>query len=226
MQRELVLSGVGGQGILVGSQLLGHTALAEGKRSMYFSMFQGAQRGGICECLVVVADGRVEASPVIMQPLDGCLAMHPNSFLRFEPLIDPGGLMVYNTSIKYGTSDTKMTSGEGLGMKIDTEITLVPKRTDIAYLGVPATDLAVNELGNSLQATLVAFGAFVEISQLVSLEAAKKALPEALPAHRHKLIPLNEQALELGNQWAKANRSQLLNPGALTLLGQPMAATA
>jgi len=219
MQKELVLSGVGGQGILVGSQLLGHTALAEGKRSMYFSMFQGAQRGGICECLVVVADGRVEASPVIMQPLDGCLAMHPNAFLRFEPLIDPGGLLVYNTSIKFGTSDTKLTSGEGLGMKIDTEIELKPGRTDIAYLGVPATDLAVNELGNSLQATLVAFGAFIEISGVVSLDSARKALSKALPAHRRHLIPLNEKALELGTKWARENRPAMLNPGELRLLG-------
>ncbi|MBI2766870.1 MAG: 2-oxoacid:acceptor oxidoreductase family protein [Chloroflexi bacterium] len=224
MQRELVISGVGGQGILVGSQLLGHSALAEGKRSMYFSMFQGAQRGGICECLVVVADGRVEASPVIMQPLDGCLAMHPNSFLRFEPLIDPGGLMVYNTSIKYGTSDTKMTSGEGLGMKIDTQITLAPNRTDIAYLPIPATDLAIEELGNSLQATLVAFGAFLEVSRVVSVESAKKSLGEALPAHRHHLIPINERALDLGTQWAQTNIGNMQNPGSLTLLGRSLAA--
>ncbi len=42
MQHELVVSGIGGQGILVGSQLIGHSAVIEGKRSMYFSMFQGA----------------------------------------------------------------------------------------------------------------------------------------------------------------------------------------
>ncbi|OAI40913.1 hypothetical protein AYO38_04900 [bacterium SCGC AG-212-C10] len=223
MQRELVISGVGGQGILVASQLLGHAALADGKRSMYFSMFQGAQRGGICECLVVVADGRVEASPVIMQPLDGCLAMHPNSFLRFEPLIDPGGLVIYNTSIKYGTSDTKMTAGEGLGMKIDAEITLAPARSDVAYLGLPATDLAIEELGASLQATLIAFGAFLEVSQVIPLDKAKAALSSALPAHRHHLIPINERALDLGTQWARANIGSMQNAGSLSLLGKTLA---
>lgn len=222
MQRELVFSGVGGQGILIGSQLFGHTALAEGKRAMYFSMFQGAQRGGICECLLVVADGRVEASPVIMQPLDGCLAMHPNSFLRFEPLIDPGGLIVYNTSIKFGTSDTKMTSGEGLGMKVDTEITLVPARSDIAYFGLPATDLAVEQLGNSLQATLVAVGAFINLSKLVTIDAALKALPETLPAHRRHLNPLNEKALLLGYEYASTHAADLHNAGALSLLGRQL----
>lgn len=226
MQKELVFSGIGGQGILVGSQLLGHTALAEGKRSMYFSMFQGAQRGGICECLVVVADQRIEASPVIMQPLDGCLAMHPNAFLRFEPLIDPGGLIVYNTSIKYGTSDTKLTSGEGLGMKIDTEIELAPKRTDIAYLGVPATDLALNELGNSLQATLIGVGAFIEVSRVVSLESAIASLSEALPAHRQHFVPINQKALEMGSQWARENARQIRNAGELRLLGRELTVAA
>lgn len=224
MQRELVFSGVGGQGILIGSQLFGHTALAEGKRAMYFSMFQGAQRGGICECLLVVADGRVEASPVIMQPLDGCLAMHPNAFLRFEPLIDPGGLLVYNTSIKYGTSDNKLTSGEGLGMKVDTQITLEPKRSDVAYFGLPATDLAVEELGNSLQATLVGVGAFINLSGLVSLDSAIKALDQTLPAHRRHLNPLNAKALRLGFDYASSHMGELRNAGQLSLLGRGLAA--
>jgi 2-oxoglutarate ferredoxin oxidoreductase subunit gamma len=223
MQRELVFSGVGGQGILTGSQLFGHTALAEGKRAMYFSMFQGAQRGGICECLLVVADGRVEASPVIMQPLDGCLAMHPNSFLRFEPLIDPGGLLVYNTSIKFGTSDTKLTSGEGLGMKSDTEITLAPKRADVAYFGLPATDIAIEQLGSSLPATLVAVGAFIQLSGVVSLGKAIESLAQTLPAHRRHLNPLNERALKLGYRYAEDHAADLRNPASLTLLGRAAA---
>lgn len=223
MQKEFVFSGVGGQGILVGSQLLGHTALAEGKRAMYFSMFQGAQRGGICECLVVVGDSRIEASPVIMQPLDGCLAMYPNSFLRFEPLIDAGGLMVYNTSIKYGTSDMQLTSGEGLGMKVDTEIELTPQRSDIAYLGVPATDLSVTEFGSGLQATLIGVGAFIEVSRIVSLQSALESLTEALPPHRHKLVPINQKALEMGSQWARDNAGLMKNSDALKLLGRELA---
>lgn len=221
MQREFVLSGVGGQGILVASQLLGHSALREGKRSMYFSMFNGAQRGGVCECLVVVSDERVEASPVIQQPLDANLSMHPNSFLRFETQVEPGGLLVYNTSIKHGSSDTESTAGEGLGMNIDTEIELQPKRDDIAYLGLPATDLAIEELGNSMQATLIAFGAFVEVSGIVGLESAKQSLTEALPAHRQHLVPINQQALDLGAKWARDNASALRNPDALRLVGAP-----
>lgn len=223
MQREFVISGVGGQGILVASQLLGHSALLEGKRSMYFSMFNGAQRGGVCECLVVVSDQRVEASPVIQQPLDASLTMHPNSFLRFEPQIEPGGLLVYNTSLKHGSSDTTTTAGEGLGMNIDTEIELNPKRDDIAYLGLPATDLAVEELGNSLQATLIAFGAFLELSQIVDLESAKKSLTDALPAHRQHLIPINQQALDLGAKWARDNQDKIVNAGAMRLVGAPAA---
>lgn len=219
MQHELVLSGVGGQGILVGSQLLGHTAVVEGKRALYFSMFQGAQRGGVCECLVAIADGRVDASPVIAQPLSGSLTMHPNAFLRFQPLIKTGGLLVYNTSIKMGTSDTKTTTGEGLAMKVDTVIELTPDRDDIAYLGVPFTDLAMDELGSQLPATLIGVGAFIEMSGIVSLESAKASLTKALPAHRQHFIPTNEAALELGAQWTRDHRDAVRNPEALTLLG-------
>jgi len=219
MQHESALSGVGGQGILEASQLLGHTAVVEGKRALYFSMFQGAQRGGVCECLVAIADGRVDASPVIAQPLSGSLTMHPNAFLRFQPLIKTGGLLVYNTSIKMGSSDTKITTGEGLALKVDTVIELNPDREDIAYLGIPATDLAMEELGNQLPATLVATGAFIEMSGVVSLEAAKSSLTKALPSHRQHFIPTNEAAMDLGAQWVRDHQAEVLNADALTLLG-------
>lgn len=218
MQKELVLSGVGGQGMLVASQLLGHAAVVEGRRAMYFSMFQGAQRGGICECLVAIADGRVESSPVIMQPLAGCLTMHPNAFLRFQPLILPGGLLVYNTSITLGTDDTETTTGMGLAIQANTTIELSQNRKDIAYFPIPASDLAFDELGNQLMATLVALGAFIEISGIVSLESAKASLKEALPERRHHFIPINEKALDLGSTYARS-RGRLVNPEALSLLG-------
>lgn len=216
-QHELVLSGLGGQGILVASQLLGHAAVVEGKRAMYFSMFQGAQRGGVCECLVTIADGRVESSPVIMQPIVAGLTMHPNAFRRFEPLVKPGGLLVYNTSIKLGTSDTETTTGEGLAMKVDTVVDIKPARGDIAYMGVPASDLALQELGNPLMATLIATGAFVELTGIVTLESAKESLTKALKKHRQSFIPINQRALDLGANYAR-ERGELVNPGALRLL--------
>ena len=219
MQKELVLSGVGGQGMLVASQLLGHAAVVEGRRAMYFSMFQGAQRGGVCECLVAISDGRVEASPVIMQPVDGSLTMHPNAFRRFEPLVKPGGLLVYNTSIKLGTSDTKTTTGEGLAMKVNTVVEIVPGRDDIAYMGVPAGKLALEELGNPLMATLIATGAFIELSGIVSLESAKASLSKSLKAHRQSFIPINQRALDLGAKYAR-EQGDLANAGALRLLGR------
>jgi Pyruvate/2-oxoacid:ferredoxin oxidoreductase gamma subunit len=48
MEKALVISGVGGQGIQVTGTTLGWAAVHEGKRALYFSMFDGAQRGGSC----------------------------------------------------------------------------------------------------------------------------------------------------------------------------------
>jgi 2-oxoglutarate ferredoxin oxidoreductase subunit gamma len=206
MQHEFVFSGVGGQGILIASQLLGHAALAEDKRAMYFSMFEGAQRGGTCECLVVVADEQVDASPVIQQPLVGSICMHPNSFLRIEPTIRPGGLMVWNTSITLGSSSANKQTGMSMALKADAEIHLEPTRTDIAYLGIPASELATTEIGNPLMATLIAVGAFCEVTGVVSVEAAKEALGETLPEHRQALRPFNERALEIGAAFARSHR--------------------
>lgn len=78
-------------------------------------------------------------------------------------------------------------------------IELNSDREDIACLGIAATDLALEELGNQLRATLVATGAFSEMSEVVSLEAAKSSLTKALPSHRQHFIPMNEAAMDLGS---------------------------
>ena len=166
---------------------------------------------------IAIADGRVDASPVIMQPIDAGLTMHPNAFRRFEPLVKAGGLLVYNTSIKRGTSDTQITTGEGLAMKVNAVVEIAPARSDIAYMGVPASDLALEELGNPLMATLIATGAFIELSGIVTLDSAKASLTKSLKKHRQSFIPINTRALELGANYAR-ERGELVNPAALRLL--------
>jgi 2-oxoglutarate ferredoxin oxidoreductase subunit gamma len=70
-------------------------------------------------------------------------------------------------------------------------------RKDVRVYYIPANELA-EELGNARVAGNVILGALLELTGVVSLDAVEKSLREVLPAHRHKLIPLNRQALETG----------------------------
>ena len=62
---------------------------------------------------------------------------------------------------------------------------------------VSANEIA-QELGNNKVANMVALGAFIGLTKVISLASAEKALEQVLPARHHRLIPLNVSALERG----------------------------
>ena len=69
-----------------------------------------------------------------------------------------------------------------------------PTRTDITRIEIKANDIA-EELGDIRISNMVMLGAFLKKSGVVALESVLSALKQVLPARRHSLIPLNENAL-------------------------------
>ncbi len=177
MTHEIILAGFGGQGVMLMGQMLAYAGMTEGKNVSWLPSYGPEMRGGTANCTVVVSDKPV-GSPLITRP--GILvAMNLPSLDKFEDNVKPGGLLVYNSSL----------------------ISRPPKRDDIEVLAVPANEIA-NELGNDRIANMVVLGALLGKKPIVENESILAALRYALPAHRHNLLPLNEQALERGRALA------------------------
>jgi len=83
MEREILLSGIGGQGVQLAAKMLAHAGMVEGRHVLQFSMFMGTMRGGSSECTVVVADAPVEAPPVVPYAW-AAIAMHPSELGMIE----------------------------------------------------------------------------------------------------------------------------------------------
>ena len=58
MERELMLTGIGGQGVQLAAQVLARAATLEGREVMLFGSYGGMMRGGNTDATLVVADGR------------------------------------------------------------------------------------------------------------------------------------------------------------------------
>ena len=65
MERELLLTGIGGQGVQLAAQVLARAAIAEGRSVQMFGSYGGMMRGGNTEATVVIADGAIEAPPTV-----------------------------------------------------------------------------------------------------------------------------------------------------------------
>jgi Pyruvate/2-oxoacid:ferredoxin oxidoreductase gamma subunit len=174
MERELLLTGIGGQGIQLAAQVLARAAIAEGREVQMFGSYGGMMRGGNTEATVVVADGPIEAPPTVGDTWSAILMHHDFSAPTMARLRE-GSVVLVNSTVFEGTFD----------------------RDPYLVVDVPATDLAV-ELGNIMTASMVMLGAYGAVTELVSLDALIDAVSASLPSYRSQHVALNVNALHAG----------------------------
>jgi 2-oxoglutarate ferredoxin oxidoreductase subunit gamma len=81
-------------------------------------------------------------------------------------------------------------------------VNVAAARGDIEVIEVPTSELA-EKLGSIRAANMVMLGAFIKVSNLVSLQLMLKNLPEILGEGKAKLIKINKEALEAGYNYIK-----------------------
>jgi 2-oxoglutarate ferredoxin oxidoreductase subunit gamma len=181
MHEEVIMAGTGGQGIMIMGQLLAYAAMQADRHVVWFPSYGPEARGGTADCTVIISSDEI-GSPITACP-DTLVGMHQFMFNRFQPSVKPGGTLVVNTSL----------------------IDPAAIRTDCNVISLDANEIA-EEIGNVRAANMVILGAYAGATGAVSVDVLIAALPEVLPPHRHKLIPLNEQALRRGAELVKDNR--------------------
>jgi len=174
MEREILMSGIGGQGVQLAAKMLAHAGMLEGRHVMQFSMFMGSMRGGSSECTVVVADQPVEAPPVVPHAW-AAVAMHPSELGLLERKLRPGSVVLYNRTL----------------------ITEPAVRPDCRWEPVDAGRIAIERQYAQGQ-SLVALGAFCALTGIVGGASLAEALRQMLPPYRHQTIPINVACLEAG----------------------------
>lgn len=173
---KTIFSGFGGQGVLSMGYTLANAAMLEGKHVTYYPSYGAEVRGGTANCTVSVSDEEI-ASPVSSQP-EFVVSMNQPSFVRFQNLLQSGGVMLVNSSIVHPVS----------------------VRGDIEIVEVPTSELA-EKLGNIKVANMIMLGAFIRVSKLVSFKRVIKHLPELLGAKKTQLLKINSEALKQGFEY-------------------------
>lgn len=178
MHHELIMAGFGGQGIMFAGQLLAYAGMLEDRNVSWIPSYGPEMRGGTANCSVVVSDKEISC-PIVSDPTI-LLALNLPSLERFEPTVQAGCLIIYNSSLA----------------------SQPPDRKDVEAAGVPANEIA-EKLGNSRIANMVILGALIQKTSIVSMDSVVRALEKVLPEHRRRLIPLNKSALEAGAEYCK-----------------------
>jgi Pyruvate/2-oxoacid:ferredoxin oxidoreductase gamma subunit len=174
VERELLMTGIGGQGIQLAAQLLASAAVAEGREATLFGSYGGMMRGGSTAATVVVADAPIEAPPTVGSAWSA-MVMHQDYWGSTRDRLRDGSVVLVNTTLFSEPFEA----------------------TGWIVVQVPATDIAV-DVGSVAAASLVLLGAYAATTRLVRLESLTEALPRALPVYRHRSLALSAAALAAG----------------------------
>src|SRR5215472_2293190 len=131
MEREILLTGIGGQGVQLAASVLAHAAMVEGRDVQVFGSYGGMMRGGNTDAELVIADGPIEAPPTVGSAWVAIL-MHPDYAASALRRIRPGGLVMREAGLWSGP----------LG------------RADVQVVDVCAMECAV-DAGNVMAASMV-----------------------------------------------------------------------
>jgi 2-oxoglutarate ferredoxin oxidoreductase subunit gamma len=173
MTEEIIIAGFGGQGVLSMGKILAYSGIMQDQEVSWMPSYGPEMRGGTANVTVIVSDERI-SSPVL-NTFDTAIILNQQSMDKFESAVKPGGTLLYDPN----------------------GITTHPSRKDINIFQVEAARKS-SEMGNTKIFNMVVLGGYLKVRPIVKIENVILGLKKSLPGRYHKLIPLNEEAINNG----------------------------
>ena len=99
VERELLVTGIGGQGVQLAAQVLASAAIAEGSQVQLFGSYGGMMRGGNTDATLVFADGPIEAPPTVSHAWSAIVMHHELLRPACSDAVAEGRLVVVNSTV-------------------------------------------------------------------------------------------------------------------------------
>ena len=174
MKQELRLSGTGGQGLITAGIILAEAALLDGKLAIQSQSYGPEARGGASKAEVIISDEAIIERfhfPKVTDP-NLLLAMSQEAATKYSHDLTAGSVMITDSLFVSDVPD--------FGGKV---------------YELPITHSAKEVLGKALFANIIALGALVKLTGIVSEESLVKAVLNRVPKGTEDK---NKQALQVG----------------------------
>jgi 2-oxoglutarate ferredoxin oxidoreductase subunit gamma len=163
--------GLGGQGIILMGEILGEAAVMEKKYVGQTSSYGAEARGSACKSDVVISDSWIDYPEVTEPDLLACMSQ--GTYEQNKVRVNPATGKIF----------------------MDPQLVKPDPSLALKHIPIPATERALQELGNRMVANMVLLGAVVKAIGLVGEESLLQALSNRVPP---SLLELNKKALALG----------------------------
>lgn len=175
MEKQFLVAGFGGQGVLLIGQLIAKAAMRQGCEVSWMPSYGPEMRGGEANCAVVVSDEPI-GSPLVSEP-PVLVAMNKPSLEKFMPMMATGGILLYNSSL---ISDPVL-------------------RDDIKVIAVPCNEIA-EQLKNNRVSNMVMLGAIQAVTDFSTDENLEGTLREWLGEKKAAMLDINMTAIAEGRK--------------------------
>ncbi len=196
MKCDIILAGVGGQGILSIATVIGHAAVEAGLQMKQAEVHGMSQRGGDVQSHLRISDREIFSDLVPFGGADLVLSVEPMEALRYLPYLRSGGWVITNTTpfvniLKYPEMDEVLAAYETIDNRllIDADEAARkagnPKGMNMVMAGAASTllPLAYEAMQNGIRAIFSRKGEAVVEANLAALDAGRElALAHGIPS--------------------------------------------
>lgn len=170
---EIRLSGNGGQGLILAGIILAEAGIIDGYNAVQSQSYGPEARGGASKAEVIISDREINYPKI--GDAEILLAMSQQAYDKYSPHVKEGATLIIDSTL----------------------VKEVEEREGQKIYRVPITEIAKTETGREMTANIVALGAIVGVTGVVSAEALKEAVLDRIPAGTEEI---NLKALNAGLQ--------------------------
>lgn len=193
MKLDIILSGVGGQGILSIAAIIGHAALKQGLHIKQAEVHGMSQRGGDVQSNLRISSEPIHSDLIARGAADVVISLEPMEALRYVPYLAPDGWVVSSTNPFINIPnypDPELILGELQGRKntILLDIETLAKENNVAR-----------------SANMVLLGAASEVLG-IEFTALEDAIRAVFARKGEQIVSQNLHAISIGRDAALAKK--------------------
>lgn len=186
MKKDIVLAGVGGQGILSIATVIGSAALQQGLYLKQAEVHGMSQRGGDVQSNLRLSSDPIYSDLIPKGGADLIVSLEPMEALRYLPYLAPDGWIITNTAPFVNIPDYP---------EMDRVMAELNKLPNVVALDV---DAEAKDLGNPRGANMVLLGAMAAVLHILEPEALREGIRRIFARKGEVIVDNNIKAFDAG----------------------------
>lgn len=186
MRKDIILSGVGGQGILTIATIIGEAATVAGLNLKQAEVHGMSQRGGDVQSNLRLSDESLHSDLISLGRADLIISMEPMEALRYLPYLEKEGWVVTSANLfknipNYPDEEELMRTLNTLPRVVQLEIEDIAKENNMPKC-----------------ANVILLGMAAKFIEILSPEQLRESIGRVFASKGEKIVEMNKQAFDIG----------------------------